>query len=145
MHLSEIMTPNVKVVHPDASLQEAAVQMRQQDVGMLPVCDGERLLGTVTDRDIVVRAVAEGADLYRMRVAQVMTPEVLYCFEDQEVEDAATVMNDHQVRRLPILDRDLRLVGIVSLGDVSVRTGEKELAGEALEGVSEPSRSSRGW
>lgn len=145
MQLSEIMTPNVKVVQPDSTLREAAHEMRQQDVGMLPVCDGDRLVGTVTDRDIVVRAVAEGRDLDELDVSQVMTPEVLYCFDDQEIEDAATVMNDHQVRRLPILNRDMHLVGIVSLGDVSVRTGENQLAGETLEGVSEPSRSSRGW
>jgi CBS domain-containing protein len=92
----------------------------------------------LTDRDIIVRAVAEGRDPRETRVSDVMTPDVRYCFEDQDVEEAARVMNDLQIRRLPILNRSKRLVGIVSLGDLAVRTGNTALSGQALEGVSEP-------
>jgi len=140
MKLHDIMTREVEVVSPDDSLEDAARRMKELDVGLMPVCDGQRLVGMLTDRDITVRAVAEGRDPRKTRVSPVMTAEVVYCFEDQDVEDAARLMNDRQIRRLPILDRSKRLTGIVALGDLAVRTRDEELSGRVLEGVSEPAR-----
>jgi CBS domain-containing protein len=137
------MTPKVEIVHPDAALREAAEKMSQLDVGPLPVCDGERLVGMLTDRDITVRATAKGCDPNTTKVRDVMTPDVVYCFEDQDVETAAQMMEMRQIRRLPVLNREKRLVGIVSLGDVAVKTGDQNLAGEALERVSEPAEPKR--
>jgi len=136
------MTRAAEVVRPDSSLQEAARKMKDLDVGFLPVCDGERLVGTLTDRDIAVRAAAEGKDPKTTRARDTMTPEVLYCFEDQDVAEAARIMKDKQVRRLPVLNRDRRLVGILSLGDVATQTDE-EVAGNTLEAVSQPSTPNR--
>lgn len=140
MKVSQIMTPEVETVAPEAALQDAAGCMREIDVGVLPVCDGERLVGMLTDRDIILRAVAEGRDPRTTRVRDVMSEEVRYAFDDQDVEEAVQLMNEHQVRRLPVLNRQKRLIGIVSLGDVAVRTDDEELSGQALEGVSEPTR-----
>ncbi|MEW6296415.1 MAG: CBS domain-containing protein [Thermodesulfobacteriota bacterium] len=143
MQLKEIMTQGVDVISPDATLQEAAAKMKTLDVGPLPVCDGDRLVGMLTDRDIAVRAVAEGRDPTTTPVREVMTPEVIYCFEDQSVEEAAKLMEEKQIRRLPILNRNKWLVGIVSLGDLAVGTGDQQLAGEVLEQVSEPAEPRR--
>ena len=106
--------------------------------GPLPVCDNDRLAGLITDRDIAVRAVAEGCDPRTTTVKDVMTPDVVYCFEDQDVQEAAQLMREHQVRRLVVLNRDKRLVGIVSLGDLAVETGDEKLSGRTLEHVSLP-------
>jgi CBS domain-containing protein len=147
MQIRDVMTPHVEVIHPDATLREAAAKMKSLDVGPIPVCDGERLQGMLTDRDITVRATAEGRDPNSTRVRDVMSPEVIYCFEDQDVQDAARMMEDRQIRRLVVLDRDKRLAGIVSLGDLAVQTEDEELGGEelseTLSGVSMPSRPSR--
>lgn len=140
MKLKEVETPNPEVISPEADLHEAARCMKRLDVGMLPVCDGERLVGMITDRDIAIRAVAEGCDPNKTRVREIMTPRVVYCFEDQEIREAAQIMEEKQIRRLPVLNRNKRLVGIVSLGDLAVRTQDEELAGEILERVSEPSQ-----
>jgi CBS domain-containing protein len=137
MKISEVMTRGVECTPPDATLQQAAERMKSLDVGALPVCDNDRLAGVLTDRDITVRCVASGKDPRTTRVRDVMTPEIVYAFEDQDVAEAARIMKDKQIRRLPILNRDKRLVGIVSLGDVAVETGDKRLAGAALEGISE--------
>jgi CBS domain-containing protein len=137
------MTPEVEVVSPEVTLQEAAEKMRRLDVGPLPVCDGDRLVGMLTDRDITVRAVAEGCNPTTTTVREAMTPDIVYCFEDQEVQEAARLMAQYQIRRLPILNRDKRLVGIVSLGDLVVSTGDQTRAGEILEHVSEPSEPRR--
>ena len=107
------------------------------DVGSLPVCDGERLIGMVTDRDLAVRAVAAGRDPNRTAVIEAMTPELVYALEEQGIEDAVELMREHEIRRLPIVDDRRRLVGIVALADLATRTGAA-LAGEALEGVSKP-------
>jgi len=140
MRVNEVMTRGVECTRPDASLQEAAAKMKSLDVGLLPVCgDADRLVGMITDRDITVRSSAEGESPAEIRVADVMTPEVLYCFEDATVEDAALLMEQKQVRRLVVLDRNKRLVGIVSLGDLAVETRDEHLAGSTLGGVSEPS------
>jgi CBS domain-containing protein len=139
MQVNEVMTRSVECTSPNATLQDAARRMRELDVGPLPVCgESDRLVGMLTDRDIVVRAVAEGLDPSTARVRDVMTPSVIYCFEDQDVTEAAQLMKENQVRRLVVLNRDKRLIGIVSLGDLAVDTGDEELAGATLEAVSEP-------
>jgi CBS domain-containing protein len=115
--------------------------MRDMNVGPLPVCgQDDRLSGIITDRDIVIRAVAEGKDPHSTRVREIMTPHVVYCFDDQDVQDAASLMEENQIRRLAVLNRNKRLVGILSLGDIAVHTteGHFELVGEALERISEP-------
>src|SRR5262252_3925739 len=120
MQLKEVMTPAVEVISPQASIREAAEKMRHLDIGPLPVCDGDRLVGMLTDRDITVRAVADGRDPVTTRVYEVMTPDVVYGFDDQDVQDAVRLMEQYQIRRLPVLSRSKRLVGIVSLGDLAI-------------------------
>ncbi|HEY8609581.1 MAG TPA: CBS domain-containing protein [Noviherbaspirillum sp.] len=119
--ISEIMTRNVTVVAPDDDLQRAAQMMRDWNVGALPVCDGRKLRGMITDRDITIRATADGRAPHDCRVAEVMSPEVRWCFEDQTVGEVLQEMGDEQVRRIPVVSRDMELVGMVSLGDVATR------------------------
>jgi len=138
MQVKDVMTISVQTIRPDSSLQEAAERMKTLDVGTLPVCENDRLVGMITDRDITVRAVAQGIGGTVGQVRDVMTPDVVYCFEDHEVEEAARLMKEHQIRRLVVLNRDKRLVGIVSLGDLAVETGDEKLAGGTLEEVSLP-------
>jgi CBS domain-containing protein len=134
--VSEVMTPKVKVVTPDQTIQQAAGIMADLDSGVLPVGDNERLVGMITDRDIAVRAVARGL-VPDTKVSKVMTTEVKYCFEDDNVEDVARNMADIKVRRLPVVNSDKRLVGILSLGDMAIADGPDN-AGAALCGISEP-------
>jgi len=138
MKIRDIMTPNVEYVWPDDTLQEAALKMKDLDVGPLPVCDRDRIAGILTDRDITVRAIALGRDPRSTRVRDVMTPDVIACHEDEDVEVAARLMQERQVRRLLVLDRDERLVGIVSLGNLAAETGDPQRIGEILQDVSEP-------
>lgn len=138
--IKHIITPLPRCIDPEASLVEAAIEMKIFDTGWLPVCENGRLIGTVTDRDIIIRSVAEGHNLNVITVRRVMSRGVIYCFDDQGVEEAAQIMEMHQIRRLPVLDRRQRLVGIISLGDLAVRTGEENLAGRILERISEPAR-----
>ncbi|MCI0462241.1 MAG: CBS domain-containing protein [Gemmataceae bacterium] len=138
MRVNEVMTRGVECIRPDATLQEAAERMKALDIGPLPVCDDDRLVGMLTDRDLVLRAVAEGRDPRTTRVRDTMTPDIVYCFEDQDVREAARLMKEKQIRRLVVLNRDKRLVGILSLGDLAVDTGDEQLAGETLEQISEP-------
>ena len=132
MLLREIMTTQVEVVHPEATLKEAAQKMKARDVGPIPVCDGDRLQGMLTDRDITIRATAEGRDPNTTKAREVMSPDVVYCFDDQDVHVAADLMEEKQIRRLVVLNRDKRLVGIVSLGDLATQTGDAELESEEL-------------
>ena len=143
MQLKEVMTPEVEVIQPEATLQQAAAKMRRLNIGPLPVCDGDRLIGMLTDRDITVRAVAEGCDPNTTTVREAMTPDIAYCFDDQDVQDAVQLMERYQIRRLPILNRDKRLVGMVSLGDLAVSSGEPTQVGETLKQVSEPAEPRR--
>jgi len=139
MTLKDIMTPNPECIHPDDTLQEAARRMRDLDVGPLPVCgDDDRLAGMITDRDITVRAVAEGRDPRTTTVREAMTEDVIFGFEDQDLDDAARIMEQRQIRRLVVLDRDRRMVGIASLGDVAVESCDRARAGEILQEVSGP-------
>ncbi len=112
--------------------------MKELDIGMLPVCDADRLVGTITDRDLAIRAVAGGRDPGTTKVGEMMTPNLVYCFEDQPIEEACRIMEQHQVRRLPVLNAEKRLVGIISLGDIAVRIRSEMLGGEVLEEVSKP-------
>jgi CBS domain-containing protein len=139
MKVSEVMTRNVECIRPEDSILQAARKMRKLDVGPLPVCgDDDKLVGILTDRDIVVRAVADARDLDETKVRDVMTPEIHFCLDTHDVHRAAQLMHDKQVRRLVVLDSDHRLVGIVSLGDLAVETRDDIMTGEALEGISQP-------
>jgi CBS domain-containing protein len=143
MQIEQIMTRNVEIISPETTLREAAQKMRDLDVGSLPVCDGERLKGMLTDRDITIRATAEGRNPDTTQAIDVMTAAIIYCYEDQDVAEAAQVMEKKQIRRLPIVDRNKKLVGIVSLGDLAVDTGKERLAGEALTEISRPAKPER--
>jgi len=137
MKISECMTANVETVSSEQPIRDAAQSMLRGDTGALPVCDGGTLKGMVTDRDIAVRAVAEGRGP-DTPVRDVMTDDILFIYDDQEVEDAAMLMSDRQVRRLPVKSRDNdSLVGIVSLADVS-RSDQGEAASIALGGITDP-------
>ena len=138
MKVKDIMTEQVEIVHPDDSLKEAAQKMRVRDVGFLPVCDGDRLVGVVTDRDITLRSTAEGTDPNTSIGRDLMTSPIVYCFDDQDVKEAAKLMEEHQIRRVAVVTREAkRLVGVVSLGDIA-RKSTKKVSAEVLESVSEP-------
>jgi len=146
MQIREIMTQGAEVVYLDAAAQEAAMKMRELDVGALPVCDGDSLQGVITDRDIAIRLVAEGRDVLQTKVRDIMTPGVSYCFDDQTVEEAVMLMEAEQIRRLPILNREKHLVGMLSLGDLALRTEgteDEDLSDETLKDISEPSEPNR--
>ena len=136
MKISEVMTRDVQTVRPDQPVQQAASFMLSADAGSIPVTDGDRLIGMITDRDIAVRGVAKGYGP-DTPVRELMTNDVVCAREDDDVDDVASKMSEAQVRRLPVIDRDERLCGIVSLGDLS-RDADEDCASEALQGVSEP-------
>jgi len=144
MLVREVMTRNAACVRPNDTLQSAAAKMRDLNVGSMPVCGGEdKLVGMLTDRDVVIRSVAEGMNPNDSHVSDAMSQGITYCFEDQDVEEAAELMRHNQIRRLAVLNRDKRLVGIVSLGDLAVGTDDEHLAGRTLEEVSEPAMPTR--
>jgi CBS domain-containing protein len=136
MRVAEVMTRDVRLIEPNQTIQEAARMMADVDAGIMPVGEGNRLVGMITDRDIAVRAVAEGKGP-QTQVREVMSPEVKYCFEDEDTDAVARNMAEIQVRRLPVVNRDKRLVGIISLGDLAVTEGAHP-AGEAVSGISQP-------
>ncbi len=136
MQVGTVMTREVETVTPHSTLQEAAAKMKALDIGILPVCEGGRLLGMITDRDITIRAVAHGHDPFGDRVRDVMTPFVITCYEDQDIDEAARLMREKEVRRLVVLDRGGQLAGVLSLDDIAGATDETLLAGETLEQVS---------
>lgn len=136
MKISDVMTPNIETVSPDQTARDAARFMLRAEAGSIPVCDGDRVVGMITDRDIAVRGVAEGRGPETM-VRELMSDGIICAHEDDDVDEVAQRMADEQVRRLPVLDSNERLVGIVSLGDLARDTGG-EAAHEALEGVSQP-------
>jgi CBS domain-containing protein len=142
--VSEVMTRDVRFVSPQESLQRAAQMMSELDIGALPVCDGERLVGMVTDRDITVRAMAAGKAPGDAHVDEVMSTDVRWVFEDQPLDDVMIQMGDSQMRRIPVVSHDDRhkLIGIVSLGDVVTKTPQgtaKQDAEQVVEMVSTPS------
>ena len=139
MQVSEAMTMDVRMLDPEQSIEDAARMMAEWNVGALPVNDGEKLIGMVTDRDITIRAVAAGKNP-DTRVRDVMTKEVKYCFEDEDLAHVARNMGDEQIHRLVVLDRNKRLVGIVALADIANTEGAQP-AGEAVCGISEPTGS----
>lgn len=141
--LKEIMTPSLDIISPNATTADAARKMKDLDVGAIPVCDGEALLGMITDRDLVLRVMAIGRDPVQAKVSEAMTAGVVFCYEDEEAETAAELMAEKQIRRLPILSRNNRLVGIVSLGDLAVDGLDAETSGAVLHDVSDPSQSRR--
>jgi CBS domain-containing protein len=139
MNIKDIISFEPMFIGPDATLVEAAEDMKSLDVGILPVCENDRLVGTVTDRDITVRAVAEDRDPQTTKVHDVVSNKIVYCFDDQNVEDAAELMEKNQIRRLAVLDRENRLVGIVSIGDLAARTHQTDLTGRTLAALADHS------
>src|SRR5215207_1901990 len=137
MKLKEIMSDHVEVIHPDDSLQTAAEKMRDRDIGFLPVCDGDRLIGVLTDRDLITRALADGLESTAILGRDLLTSPAIYCFDDQSVDEAAKLMHDNQIRRLVVLSRDKQMVGVISLGDLAMIANDK-LTGDVLQSVSEP-------
>lgn len=137
MKVREIMTPGVQCIRPDATIREAAELMRQLDVGVLPVLEKDAVLGMLTDRDIVTRSVVWGNAPAQTEVHEVMTAGVVFVFDDDTVDTALQALTENQIRRIPVVTRDRRLVGILSLGDVAVE-GNAGVAGEALKQISQP-------
>lgn len=136
MKINQCMTRDVRIISPEDSIERAAQIMGQIDAGVLPVADGDRLVGMITDRDIAIRGVAEGCGS-DAKVRDIMSQEVKYCFEDDETDDVLENMGEIQVRRLPVVNRDKRLVGIVSIGDLAKE--EQRETGEALSEIARPS------
>ncbi len=136
MQVSEAMSGDVQIANPKQSICDAARMMAQIDVGVLPVGENDRLVGMITDRDIAIRAVGAGKGP-RTPISKIMSKEVKYCFEDDDLDAVAHTMADLKVRRLPVLNHDKRLVGILSLGDIALADGAGN-AGNALCGISEP-------
>jgi len=139
MQVREIMTHNVEVISPSDTLEHAARKMEELNIGPLPVCEGNRLMGLLTDRDITVRATAAGCDPKTTLVGDAMSLEVITCYEDQDVREASKLMKERQVRRLLVLNRANDLVGIVSLADLATEAPASGQPGEVLTKVSQPS------
>lgn len=135
--LKDLMTQNVQVISPDDTIQAAALQMLKGDFGMLPVGENDRMIGTISDRDITIRAVAEGKD-GSTKVRDVMSERVIWAYETDSVDKGAKLMSEHQIRRLPIVNAEKRLVGIVALGDFAVDKADAKTAGETLSKISKP-------
>jgi CBS domain-containing protein len=140
MKLSEVMQTKLEIISADASIQEAALRMKERNVGALPVRVGDQLAGIVTDRDIVVRSVARGDDPDEVRVATVMTKDTAYGYIDDSVDEASQIMSKHQIQRLLVLDRSEKLVGIVTLADLS--RGNAPVVTRTLEEIKKPTKSS---
>jgi len=138
--ISEVMTRDVRTLSPDESVTHAAQVMDELDVGVIPVCEGDELVGVVTDRDIVLRGVAQGLEPDSTPLAEVMSEDICTCYDDEDVDEVVDRMRQEQIRRVPVLNRSDRLVGIVSLGDIAVKESDVT-AGIALEEISEPSKS----
>jgi CBS domain-containing protein len=134
MKVRDIMSRDVDVLGPDATIREAARHMRDRDIGSIPIGKDDRLIGMLTDRDIVIRCIADGCNA-DTPIREAMTDKVRYCYDDQDVKDVCRNMSDEAIRRLPVVNRDKRLVGIVSLGDVAKRN--ERAAGEAMEHIAE--------
>ena len=136
MKIKDVMTTSVECVRPETTLQEAAAKMKSLNVGSLPVCEGDRPIGIITDRDIVVRAIAEGRDPRTTRVPEAMTADVVSVPDTADVKEAARLMKDRQIRRIVVVDSNNRVVGIVSLGDIAVDAHDDKMSGDVLQKVS---------
>jgi CBS domain-containing protein len=137
MKVRDVMHPGVHWVEPGTSILEIAKVMRDQDIGAIPVGQNDRLVGMITDRDIVCRGIAEGFDCSTMTAQDVMSSGIIYCRDEEELDDAIRIMEQHEVRRLPVINQDKRMVGILSLGDIS-HAAPQQLSGEVLQSVSAP-------
>ena len=137
MKLKDVMTPQVETVTPETTIADAAAKMRSLDVGALPVAQGQQLLGMITDRDITIRATAEGRDPRATPVRDCLSPNPACGWEEQDVEEALQLMREKQVRRLPVLNRDKQLVGIVALADLAAEGSRKDVA-RTVKDVSQP-------
>ena len=135
MNVSEVMTPNPRTVELSDSIRDAAVIMRDEDTGAVPVVEDGRVVGMITDRDIVIRAIADGD--YDATIDDIVTDDVITTTPEMATSDAAALMSEHQIRRLPVCDKDGNLVGILSLGDLAVKEGRDSRMGETLENISE--------
>lgn len=140
--VAEIMTRGVRAMRPSDSVVLAAQAMDELNVGVVPVCDGERLVGMVTDRDITIRAVAQGKADEGVTLSSVMSSEVSWCYDDQPIEEVMQQMSRRQIRRLPVVDREKHLVGMLSLGDIAAKTGDKRVS-DSLSDISEPAEPDR--
>lgn len=136
--IKELMSPDVQVIGPDETIREAAQRMLQGNFGMMPVGENDRLIGSISDRDIAIRAVAAGKDS-GTKVREVMSEGIFWAYEDDPVTEVVKLMSERQIRRLPIVNADKRLVGIVALGDFAVDKADIAVAGEALADISQPS------
>lgn len=137
MQVKDEMTSKIEVVNPGMSVKDASRKMRDFNIGVLPVCENNRLVGIITDRDITIRLTAEAKDPGATKIKEVMTSKVEWCFEDDEVEKIAEKMESKKIRRLPVISHDKKLVGMLSLADLALR-GSRETACEVLEKVSMP-------
>ena len=137
MQLKEIMTTDVVLIAPTDNITKAAQMMRDQDIGMIPVGENDRLIGSITDRDIVIKSTVEGKSPALTTVRDVMSGTIIYGYEDDSVDDGAETMRRHKVRRLPVINRDKRLVGIISIGDIAKAGQGVEKGGETLAAIAE--------
>lgn len=138
MKVQEIMSRDPYVCSPRTTLIDVATHMREMDVGMIPVGEGDDIRGMITDRDITIRAVVQGLDPAMTLAEQIMSEDVAYCYQDQEVSEAAALMEQKQIRRLIVMDREKHLVGVISLGDIAAKGSNDERCGAALHAISQP-------
>lgn len=142
MKLSDVMHRDPQVIRGDTTLREAAQRMRDADIGALPVCEGDRIEGVLTDRDVVVRSIAQGDDPEKARAADVMTREIAWCFDDDSIDEASRKMSERQVQRLLVLNHDKKLVGIVSIGDLARQRGNAPAVTHTIEEIKKPTKPS---
>lgn len=135
MRVEEAMSKKPEFLPPTASIKEAAIKMKELNCGFIPVGENDKLIGAVTDRDIILRTFAEGKDPNNATLQEIMTSHIEYCFEDDGIEEAVKHMENKQIHRLVVLNREKRMIGILSLGDISRKCHDQELSGEAVEGI----------
>jgi CBS domain-containing protein len=140
MQVKEVMTRNPETASPGVPIREVAEKMQSLNVGIIPICEGPRIVGVVTDRDVTIRATAHGRDTNTTPIREIMSSDLVCCYEDDDLEKCTRLMEERRIRRIPVLDRQEQLVGIVALVDLAVRGEAKETAGEVLTEVSEPTR-----
>lgn len=138
MKIKDVMSTRVAIVKADATVRDAAREMRNMDIGVLPVSENDKLVGMITDRDITIRAVAEGRNPDQISVRDAMTRDLVSCYEDQELTEVSRIMQERQVRRVVVLNHQEQLVGIASMGDLVVQSGNEQMGGNMLQSVSRP-------